>query len=245
MLEDYQNINKMKLEMVGNSYQKIQKTAKIAEDLFLYSFHTLGYDYGHKSIMNLAPTAIKQHMVVSEDYNGDPITYDKWYKNFLKYAQSGISLINPSEFSQQFILNNLELLEFVYTPIRRQATIIRNLIEDKNTQTIKNSFRLDLTKIDDKTASQFTIVNNKEMVAFVPVIKIDNNYMAQSGETQFNVTVNDPIMTYVKVEALGKKGLSKTYSKNFNANDGLTQYEKITIDQKKGNQFNNRSYNYR
>lgn len=57
------------MEVDDNGYFKSEEFATLGRDLFMYCFYQLGFDFSPASFMHLAPTAVKDSIIVERDYN--------------------------------------------------------------------------------------------------------------------------------------------------------------------------------
>lgn len=138
---------------------------------------------------------------------------NRTYREFLNDILEGKeNSINPDEFAQMFILNNLDNSRFVMSIYNGQSNarlkeIIDRFPKDSNGNIIADVSSYlneqdkaavsDLVKLT--TTPKGTLIN----ASWCPVLRIgDSYYMAQSGEEKFNENVQHTI-TYVKVEPWG------------------------------------------
>ena len=183
------------------------ETSRIATDLFLYNFYKLGFNFSPMSFMNLAPTEVKQALVVP-NYDGS----DRTYIEFMKDIMEDKIHINPTHFARQYILNHLDNPRFGFEARSKVANdILRPLA--LNAGLARPSFTLDLSKVGKDNSKMFLIRDNRieKTRCFTPVIKLKTEageivYMADSLTDTSSTT-----MTYRRVSRLGTKGMSLQY----------------------------------
>lgn len=186
---------------------KNESTAYLAQDLFMYNFYKLGFVFSAQSFMNLAPTELKERIVVGKDYDGNP----RSYVDFLDDVKHNRIGFNSTEFAKQYILNHLDNNRLVFEPKGKSAKIINSLVY--NGDMVNSSFILDSKKWG-KDANVFLLDSEKGTTAFRPAIIVgDDVYMCDSGRLDFNTSETGAI-TYYRVDKLGTNGMSLQYTSN-------------------------------
>lgn len=218
-------------EDIIDSWKDIHaKNPTFANELFLYNFYKLGFDFSPFSFMNLAPIEVKNSIIVEYNYNSVtgkydiPVTYTEFLNRVLEGKEK---ILNEDDFIKQFILNFTDNYNIVYNINAKSQiknNVFKNFIEPayKN-NTIPAKFTIDLTI----TNSQFDEVQlgqdeelekyNKDqkvqkMFAFKPVIILNNEfvYMAIGDGPKFNYSSTGQ-MTYVRVNKQGIKNKEVKY----------------------------------
>ena len=64
------------VEVDDNGFYKNPEAAQLAKDLFMYCFYQMGFDFSPISFMHLAPTAVKENIIVERNQNADFNLYD-------------------------------------------------------------------------------------------------------------------------------------------------------------------------
>lgn len=185
------------------------ETYGLAQGLFMYNYYKLGFVFSPQSFMNLAPTELKQKLIVGTDYNGNP----RYYTDFLNEVAKGDKLgFNVEEFTKQYLLNHLDNSRLAFTPKGKSAKIVNGLAYSGDI--VNSSFVLDASKWG-KDANPFIIKSTKNgPTEFKPVIVIgDDVFMCDNGMGSINIS-NTGAITYYHVNKLGTKGKSLQYSKS-------------------------------
>lgn len=190
-----------------------RKLHELGTALFLYNFYNLGYEFSPRSFMNLCPTDVKTSLIIYYDENGD---VSKSYIDFLDDILDGNVGINSVNFMQQYLLNHLDNRRLVYHPKGSAEKILTNptgglIYKDSM---LVEEFILDTKKYGEKASSFVLKVDRKDgktIMHFRPVIFIKGNaYMCDPSNKDFNATTGTSIK-YVKVDALGRKGMALSY----------------------------------
>lgn len=201
-------------EAIKDSWHELhEQFPQIAKDLFLYNYFKLGFAFSPLTFMNLAPVSVKQSFKVPSINNSD-----RTYADYLKEIQGGGVRTNTEEFIKQFILNHLDNRRFTYE-VKSKAVL--EFLSRKGAYKAgfaNNSFIIDAleaTSKDDKLGRVFvtntTKVGDNTVYNFRPVIKIGNDiFMVSNTELGFAKSAS-PVVTYVKVQSLGTKGMSLQY----------------------------------
>ena len=213
-------------DAIRNEWTELMKHPNgkaLSQGLFFYNFFSSGYAFGPGTFMHLAPTEVKSSLVIGTR-NGVDYTYREFLQDLVKgnIYSNGNSAANK-EFAKQFILNHLDNYRLAFTP-SKGSEIEKLLIEEsqiKNGAAIiqASEFTIDLS--DSKWEDKGFYVTNKQdhknsEYVFKPCLVIDGiPYICDSGidsfsEEAFNVT-NTPVMTYYRMDRLGKKNVSVKY----------------------------------
>lgn len=193
----------------------------LAIDLFMYNYYTLGFNFSPNSFMNLAPTEVKQAIIVEEDLPQEG-NKKRTYVEFLRDVLADKIYVNINTFAAQYLLNNTHRKEFVLEPKSESLVRYLNTKANLNGGTISQpseSFTVDISVTDGSNKMTDSDVNSivfkgkrKEGERlFAPVIKLVNNentyyYVAESLEP-----VTGTVMTYIRCDRLGVKGKSIQY----------------------------------
>ena len=141
--------------------------------LYLYGFHNSAFEYGHQSVLHLAPTEIKVTMSAGTQYNGDKYSYIDVIRELRTEGNLGIH----EKFIRLYIANHTDNKTFVESPVGKY----------------KNKFKIKMYKgghindtvvIDDLLDNAGDNLNpfirkfNKTSgaITVTPVIEIDGNY---------------------------------------------------------------------
>ena len=197
--------------------------------LYLYGFHNSAFEYGHQSVLHLAPTEIKVTMSAGTQYNGDKYSYVDVIKELRTEGNLGIS----EKFIRQYIANHTDNRIFVESPVGKY----------------KNEFKLkmydgghinDVVIIDDLSNGA-----NDELNPFVrrfdpiigtitvtPVIEVDGNYyMAETSDSEGFNTLEDEV-TYRRFQPYNTQNNGIKYM-NINYLKYTPQSEQKIIDDPK------------
>lgn len=182
---------------------------QLAENLFMYNFYTLGFNFGHTSFMHLMPNNLKLKLQSNKNWG---MSYIEFYEA-LKDGSLDF-LINTEDFAKQYILNHTDNYRFTYT-LKNEALreVAKLYIKDG---IVQDRFELDISKnkMSSKIASEFLLPNNEneDEYAFKPLLIINNHlYMPQGNGMRFNYNYG-PVMTYVRVQQQGITNISLQYN---------------------------------
>lgn len=189
----------------------------VATGLFMYNFYKLGFTFSPKAFMNIAPTEVKEQIMVG----------DITYVEFLRKIQRGEISVSIEDFAQQFMLNHTDNNKFVYTPFGEDLKTLNAIAKD-DSGVFKSEFVLDVSNFS-KESKGFTIKDaslpkGSKAVAFKPVLAVTYTladgteatayYVASSVDTagtgKFNISA-DKTMRYVYKEQLGVSNSSLQY----------------------------------
>ena len=186
----------------------------VATGLFMYNFYKLGFTFSPKAFMNIAPTEVKEQIMVG----------DVSYVDFLRLVQKGQVGVSIEDFAQQFIMNHTDNGKFVYTPFGEDLDTINKAAKDELGR-FKPEFILDLTFAGDESKGfiikDSSIPKGTKAFAFKPVIGITETidgkevvrYYIASTESgnKFNISPNKT-MRYIYKE---KQGITNTSLKYY------------------------------
>lgn len=195
-------------EDIKNSWLALFKDYPyIAGDLFMYNFHTSGFNFTPFSFMNYTPTELKQRLKVSPNE-----TYIDFYKSLKDSSYS----FNINDFVKQYILNHLDNYKLTFTPKGDNYKYISKLAYTNGT--INDSFELDLSGDLDKQKVWINKVEYQKdgptIISVKPCIIIDNYvFLAENNDNglRFNSTTSKSI-TYRRYAPLGKTNVSTHYA---------------------------------
>lgn len=220
---------------------KDSSTKKLAIDLFMYNYYTLGFNFSPNSFMNLAPTEVKQAIIVEEDLPQGG-SKKRTYVEFLRDVLADKIYVNIATFAAQYLLNNTHRKEFVLEPKSENLIKYLNTKANLNSNTVSQpskSFTVDISVTNGPNRMTDSDVNSivfkgkrKEGERlFAPIIKLVNNgntyyYVAESLDP-----VEGTVMTYIRCDRLGVRGKSIQY---LGDDQGPTTY-KIPVNQQGDN----------
>lgn len=196
---------------IRESWSDLNRTHPlIARDLFLYNFYKLGFQFGPGVFMNLAPTEVKQSLMVPNK-DGSP----RSYVQFLKDVRDDKIQYDPTDFAIQYMLNHPDNKSLVFNADKsktaREELSKRAFNSAKEAQ---SNFTIDTARLGDN-AGLFLLkapTKHDPTSVFRPVISIKGAlFVAQSGEFKFNET-EGTTMTYVRMDQQGSKGVSMRYN---------------------------------
>lgn len=238
----------LNIENIGGlqSYQKdelrdswaelMKEYPEIATGLFMYNFYKLGFTFSPKAFMNIAPTEVKEALMVG----------DVSYVDFLKAVRAGQIGLNVENFARQFILNHTENKRLVFTPFKEQLTTISRLAKDAKGR-FKPEFILDVSNFQEESGSYLisdsSLPKDSKLFAFKPVIAIKYTdpltkeqaiayYVAQTedsgGTGKFNVST-DKTMRYVYAPELGVTNVSLKYTSGAERQSSAAQPTEVAM----------------
>ena len=199
-------------DAIRDSWSELNRTMpQVARDLFLYNFYKLGFDFSPVSFMNLAPTEVKQSLLVPSEENEA-----RTYVDFLGDVLAGRFGISYDEFAKQYILNHPDNNRLVYQANSREAKKILNPLAFEAGEA-RSRFVLDISTNKD-AASMFILWSDKRAgtMGFVPAIQIGGSiFVANGNGAVFNESTTGAI-EYVRMDILGSKQ-SKNYHSDYAA----------------------------
>lgn len=200
-------------DAIRDSWTELNRTEPlIARDLFLYNFYKLGFDFSPLTFMNLAPTEVKQTLLVPSEDNPA-----RTYVDFLNQILNGEFDVSHNEFAKQYILNHPDNYRLVYQANSREAKkILRPLAFEAGEA--KSRFTLDVSSNKD-AASMFVLSSDKKngIMHFVPAIQIGGSvFIANGTSSDFNMSTTGT-MEYIRMDTLGSNK-----SKNYHSDGFLT-----------------------
>lgn len=196
---------------IRESWSDLNRTHPlIARDLFLYNFYKLGFQFGPGVFMNLAPTEVKQSLMVPNK-DGSP----RSYVQFLKDVRDDKIQYDPTDFAIQYMLNHPDNKSLVFNADKsktaREELSKRAFNSAKEAQ---SNFTIDTARLGDNAGLFLLKAPTKQdpTSVFRPVISIKGAlFVAQSEGFKFNET-EGTTMTYVRMDQQGSKGVSMRYN---------------------------------
>lgn len=198
-------------DAIRDSWTELNRTKPlIARDLFLYNFYKLGFDFSPLTFMNLAPTEVKQTLLVPSEDNPT-----RTYVDFLNQVLHGDFDVSHNEFAKQYILNHPDNYRLVYQANSREAKkILRPLAFEAGEA--KSRFTLDVSSNKD-AASMFLLSSDKKngIMHFVPAIQIGGSVFIANGTSgDFNMSTTGT-MEYIRMDTLGSNKSKNYHSEGF------------------------------
>lgn len=198
-------------DAIRDSWTELNRTKPlIARDLFLYNFYKLGFDFSPLTFMNLAPTEVKQTLLVPSEDNPT-----RTYIDFLNQVLHGDFDVSHNEFAKQYILNHPDNYRLVYQANSREAKkILRPLAFEAGEA--KSRFTLDVSSNKD-AASMFLLSSDKKngIIHFVPAIQIGGSVFIANGTSgDFNMSTTGT-MEYIRMDTLGSNKSKNYHSEGF------------------------------
>lgn len=198
-------------DAIRDSWTELNRTKPlIARDLFLYNFYKLGFDFSPLTFMNLAPTEVKQTLLVPSEDNPA-----RTYVDFLNQVLHGDFDVSHNEFAKQYILNHPDNYRLVYQANSKEAKkILRPLAFEAGEA--KSRFTLDVSSNKD-AASMFVLSSDKKngIMHFVPAIQIgDSVFIANGTSSDFNMSTTGT-MEYIRMDTLGSNKSKNYHSEGF------------------------------
>lgn len=198
-------------DAIRDSWTELNRTKPlIARDLFLYNFYKLGFDFSPLTFMNLAPTEVKQTLLVPSEDNPT-----RTYVDFLNQVLHGDFDVSHNEFAKQYILNHPDNYRLVYQANSKEAKkILRPLAFEAGEA--KSRFTLDVSSNKD-AASMFLLSYNKTngIMHFVPAIQIGGSmFIAKGVCSEFNMSLTGT-MEYIRMDTLGSNKSKNYHSEGF------------------------------
>ena len=223
-------------DAIRDSWTELNRTEPlIARDLFLYNFYKLGFDFSPLTFMNLAPTEVKQTLLVPSEDNPA-----RTYVDFLNQILNGEFDVSHNEFAKQYILNHPDNYRLVYQANSKEAKkILRPLAFEAGEA--KSRFTLDVSSNKD-AASMFVLSSDKKngIMHFVPAIQIGGSVFIANGTSgDFNMSTTGT-MEYIRMDTLGSNKSKNYHSEGFStgktstmiaSEDASTGSTSITADE--------------
>ena len=197
---------------IRESWSDLNRTHPlIARDLFLYNFYKLGFQFGPGVFMNLAPTEVKQSLMVPNK-DGSP----RSYVQFLKEVMEGDKIqYDYTDFAIQYMLNHPDNKSLVFNADKSKTA--REILSKRAFNSAKeaqSNFTIDTARLGDNAGLFLLKAPTKQdpTSVFRPVISIKGAlFVAQSEGFKFNET-EGTTMTYVRMDQQGSKGVSMRYN---------------------------------
>lgn len=197
---------------IRESWSDLNRTHPlIARDLFLYNFYKLGFQFGPGVFMNLAPTEVKQSLMVPNK-DGSP----RSYVQFLKEVREGDKIqYDYTDFAIQYMLNHPDNKSLVFNADKSETA--REILSKRAFNSAKeaqSNFTIDTARLGDDAGLFLLKAPTKQdpTSVFRPVISIKGAlFVAQSEGFKFNET-KGTTMTYVRMDQQGSKGVSMRYN---------------------------------
>lgn len=197
---------------IRESWSDLNRTHPlIARDLFLYNFYKLGFQFGPGVFMNLAPTEVKQSLMVPNK-DGSP----RSYVQFLKEVREGDKIqYDYTDFAIQYMLNHPDNKSLVFNADKSKTA--REILSKRAFNSAKeaqSNFTIDTARLGDDAGLFLLKAPTKQgpTSVFRPVISIKGAlFVAQSEGFKFNET-EGTTMTYVRMDQQGSKGVSMRYN---------------------------------
>lgn len=197
---------------IRESWSDLNRTHPlIARDLFLYNFYKLGFQFGPGVFMNLAPTEVKQSLMVPNK-DGSP----RSYVQFLKEVREGDKIqYDYTDFAIQYMLNHPDNKSLIFNADKsKTAREILSKCAFNSAKEAQSNFTIDTARLGDD-AGLFLLkapTKHDPTSVFRPVISIKGAlFVAQSEGFKFNET-EGTTMTYVRMDQQGSKGVSMRYN---------------------------------
>jgi hypothetical protein len=182
----------------------------VARDLFLYNFFKLGFSFGPSVFMNLAPTEVKQSLMVP---NRDGSA--RSYVEFLNDVKGDKIQYNSTDFAIQYMLNHSDNERLVFNADKsKTAKDILKPLAFNSMKEVLPSFTIDTARLGEDAGLFLLGKPDKEtkISRFRPVISVGGAlFVAQSEGLVFNET-EGTTMTYVRMDKQGLKGNSMQYT---------------------------------
>lgn len=223
-------------DAIRDSWTELNRTEPlIARDLFLYNFYKLGFDFSPLTFMNLAPTEVKQTLLVPSEDNPT-----RTYVDFLNQVLHGDFDVSHNEFAKQYILNHPDNYRLVYQAKSKEAKKILKPLAFEAGEA-KSRFTLDVSSNKD-AASMFVLSSDKKngIMHFVPAIQIGGSvFIANGTSSDFNMSTTGT-MEYIRMDTLGSNKSKNYHSDGFStgktstmmaSEDASTGSTSITADE--------------
>lgn len=125
-------------DALKDSWEELSKDyPNIAKDLFMYNFYKTGFSFSPFTFMNLAPTTVKQSIIVERTIDGNQVSYI----DFLKSVLQGKISVTIEDFVTQYILNHLDNNRLVFNPKGNILKELRKIY--KKDKIIQRTFEID------------------------------------------------------------------------------------------------------
>lgn len=167
-------LNSIQRDALTRSWEDLQKDyPEVARDLFLYNFYKSGFNFGPYSFMHLAPSTLKQSILVQEE-NGQEISYIDYLKNILNNNNINVAF---EDFARQYILNHTESYEFIETLTENSKKVLK--VDETNIP--KEIFIDPLTLVKD--LEQLITKKTKDSTYVIPCFK----YVTKNNKVYFYI----------------------------------------------------------
>lgn len=196
---------------IRESWSDLNRTHPlIARDLFLYNFYKLGFQFGPGVFMNLAPTEVKQSLMVPNK-DGSP----RSYVQFLKDVRDDKIQYDYTDFAIQYMLNHPDNKSLIFNADKsKTAREVLSKCAFNSAKEAQSNFTIDTARLGDNAGLFLLKAPTKQdpTSVFRPVISIKGAlFVAQSEGFKFNET-EGTTMTYVRMDQQGSKGVSMRYN---------------------------------
>lgn len=196
----------------------------LARRLFMYCFHSQGFSYSFNTFMHLAPTSLKESIMVTLDDEGNDISYSEFQRMILKNSRD-LSNFEIERFVKQYIRNNTHNKKLVFNADMSKSakstitSIMNEEAKKKGLPPISASshpmtFTVEVTNENKNDTKMFVYTTDSKtgITTFRPAILFNGHLYIADGniEGTFNASTF-PRITYVWNEILGKRGVKKHY----------------------------------
>ena len=227
ILQDSTGLNTYKKDEIRDSWTELLHINKeLAEDLFLYNFHKLGFNFAHNSFMDCVPAEVKLNTAVEAIVNeGGEIEYTS-YGDFIEKVISGDATdsLNAEDFAIQYVLNHPDNKKLIYKPSESVLSEVMPLV--KSDKGYLPSFTLSVDPNNKKLKNFILKTTEDKKTVFRPFINIDGYiYMAYSNTPGQNNISNGGSIEYIRVERLGDSKNKVFYNYNTKISTGKTAYQ--------------------
>lgn len=170
--------------------------AKVAEDLYMYSYYMSGFGFGVIGFNHLAPLELKLRILLNEGGEGEnSLSYIEFLNNVLKDKYQ----VNLRSFAIKFITTHKDNKRLVYEPKSNQKTFIKGKIYE-NGNIPASKIILDASGSDKGKIKPFILRTTKTSIHFKPAILVDGKlYIVSSSNAYFNQS-QDGKIEYVLVK---------------------------------------------
>ena len=197
--------------------------------LYLYGFHNSAFEYGHQSVLHLAPTELKVTMSAGTQYNGDKYSYVDVIRELRTEGYLGIH----EKFIRLYIANHTDNKTFVESPVGKYKSKFK--IKMYEGGHINDTVVIDDLSDDAKDelnpfVRKFDTVN--DAITVTPVIEIDGNYyMAETLDSEGFTTLEGEV-TYRRFQPYNTQNNGIKYM-NINYLKYTPQSEENIVDDPK------------
>ena len=167
-------LNSIQRDALTRSWEDLYRDDEnLARDLFLYNFYKSGFNFGPYSFMHLAPSTLKQSILVQKE-DDQEISYVDYLKNILNNDNINVTF---EDFARQYILNHTESYEFIETLTESSKKILK--IDETN---IPGEISIDLLTLE-KDLKQLITKKTKESTYVIPCFK----YVTKNNKVYFYI----------------------------------------------------------